>query len=96
MPVFRIEQYELHTHAYSVEADSEAEAIRKLLDGNGEPVDDSQEFVEVAEERGMAVENHRQLAEQLRALGVPVTRTMIPSIRSIEVSANGTLGNGQC
>lgn len=95
MPVFRIEQYELHTQTYSVEADSEAEAISKMLDGNGEPVDDSQAFIEVADERGMAVEYHRQLAEQLRVLGVAVTETMIPSIRSIEVSANGTSGSDQ-
>ena len=83
MPVFRIEQYELHTQTYSVEADSEAEAISKMLDGNGEPVDDSQAFIEVAEERGMAVENHRQLADQLRALGVSVGESVVPSIRTI-------------
>lgn len=83
MPIFRIEQYELHSQTYSVEADSEADAINILLDGNGEPMDDSQEFVEVAEERGMAVENHRQLADQLRALGVSVGESVVPSIRAI-------------
>jgi len=83
MPVFRIEQYELHSQTYFVEADSEADAISNLLDGNGEPMDDSQEFVEVAEERGMAVENHRQLVDQLRALGVSVGESVVPSIRAI-------------
>ncbi len=83
MPVFRIEQYELHSQTYSVEADSEAGAISILLDGNGELMDGSQAFVEDAEERGMAVENHRQLAEQLRALGVPVGESVVPSIRAI-------------
>ena len=33
MPTYEIEQYELHTMKYRVEASNEAEAIKKLFDG---------------------------------------------------------------
>lgn len=86
MPVYEIEQYELHTLKYRIDADDPAEAIVKLLDGEAEPVDDSQEYVEVADERGMLVAEHPELAAKLRTLGVPVDDRIIPSIRSIEVA----------
>ena len=35
---YEIEQYELHTMKYRVEAATEAEAIAKLFDGEGEAV----------------------------------------------------------
>jgi hypothetical protein len=84
MPKFRIEQYELHVLKYEIEAATEAEAIVKLLDGEAEPVDGSLEFVEVAEDFGLPVDENRQLAEELSALGVPVGDHIIPSIRNIE------------
>jgi hypothetical protein len=84
MPTFEIEQYELHSIKYRVEAASEAEAIAKLFRGEAEPVCQSQDFVEVAEDYGLPVEEHRDLAEALRALGVSVDDTVIPSIRSIQ------------
>ena len=83
MPTFEIEQYELHTMTYRVEATNEAEAIAKVLDGLAMPVDDSQDFIEVAEDFGLAADEHRELADKLRALGVPVGEAVIPSIRSI-------------
>ena len=78
MPMFEIEQYEIHVQTYTVEADSEAEAIVKLLDGLAEPVDNSQEYVELAEDHGLPVDEHPALAEALRALGVPVDGQVIP------------------
>jgi len=84
MPVFHVEQYELHCQSYSVEADSEAEAVSKLLNGEGEPLDGTLEFIEVAEDRGLSVREHRQLADELEHIGVAMTETVIPSIRSIE------------
>ena len=84
MPRYEIEQYELHTMRYSVEAVSEAEAIKKLLTGEAEPIDDTLELIEVADEYGMPVADHKKLAANLRALGVEVGRKVIPSIRSIE------------
>lgn len=84
MPMYEIEQYELHVMKYRVEAKSEAEAIAKLLDGEAEPVDDSLEYIEVAEDFGLPVDECRELADELRELGVPVGEHVIPSIRSIE------------
>jgi len=83
MPMFKIEQYELHTQTYQVEAQDEAQAIAKLLKGEAEPVDDSLEYVEVAEDFGLPAEECRDLADELRDHGVPVD-AVIPSIRSIE------------
>ena len=65
-------------------APSEAEAIAKVFRGEAEPVDQSQEFVEVADDFGLPAEEHRDLAQALRALGVSVDDAVIPSIRSVE------------
>ena len=83
MPKFQIEQYELHVMKYEITADSEADAIVKLLDGEAEPIDGSLEYVEIAKDFGLSVDEHRKLAKQVHALGVPVGE-VIPSIRSIE------------
>ena len=83
MARYEIEQYELHVMKYRVEADTEAEAIAKLFEGEAEPVEQSQEYVEVAEDFGLPVDDDQDLADELRALGVPVGEAVIPSIRSI-------------
>jgi hypothetical protein len=84
MPMFEIEQYELHAMKYRVEAANEAEAIRRLFDGEAEPVEQSQDYIEVAEDFGLPVDEYRELADELRALGVAVGEAVIPSIRNIE------------
>lgn len=84
MPMFEIEQYELHAMKYRVEAANEAEAIRRHFDGEAEPVEQSQDYIEVAEDFGLPVDEYRELADELRALGVAVGDAVIPSIRSIE------------
>ncbi len=84
MPTFEIEQYELHMMKYRVEASNEAEAIKKLFDGEGEPVDNSLEYIEVADDFGMPVDENRELANELHELGVSVGEHIIPSIRAIE------------
>jgi len=56
MPRFEIEQYEVWLSKTVVEADDMNEAIRKLLDGEGEPVDNSSEYIETDETRGMPTE----------------------------------------
>ena len=84
MPEYEIEQYELHVMKYRVQAESEAEAIVRLLDGEAEAVDNGLEYIEVAEDFGLPVDEHRQLASQLTACGVPVGEHVIPSIRSVE------------
>jgi type III secretion system FlhB-like substrate exporter len=83
MPQYEIEQFELHVMKYRVEADSEAEAIAKLFEGDAEPVEQSQEYIEVAEDFGIPVEQHQELADQLRDLGIHVGEAVIPSIRAI-------------
>jgi len=84
MPTFEIEQYELHCMKYRVEAASEAEAIKRLFDGEAEPVEQSQDYIEVADDFGLPTDEYRELADELRALGVPVGEAVIPSIRNIE------------
>ena len=83
MLMFEVEQYEVHTQTYRVEANDEADAIVRLLDGEAEPVDDSLDYIEIAEDLGLPVDECRQLADQLRDLGVPVDEHVIPSIRAI-------------
>ena len=83
MPTFEIEQYELHAMKYRVGAASEAEVIRMLFDGEAEPVEQSQDFVEVAEDYGLPADEYRDLADALHDLGIPVD-AVIPSIRSIK------------
>jgi len=83
MPTFEIEQYELHTLKYRVEANNEAEAIVRVLGGTALPVDNSLEYVEVADDFGLPGEEYRELADALRGLGIQVDE-VIPSIRSVE------------
>ncbi len=83
MPTFEIEQYELHTMKYRVRANSQAEAIAKLLNGELEPVEGSLEFIEVAENLGLPANHYSNLAVTLKKLGVAV-KHVIPSIRGIE------------
>ena len=85
MPIFEIEQYEIHAQTYQVEADSEADAIVKLLDGDAEPVDDTLVYIEIAEDLGLPVDECWELADQIRDLGVPVDGHVIPSIRAVKV-----------
>ena len=84
MPLYEIEQYELHTQKYRIEASSQAEAIAMLFQGNADPVEGTLEYIEVLDEFGIPVEERRDLAEELQQIGVTVSYA-IPSIRSIEV-----------
>ena len=82
MPIYEVEQYELHVQRYRVKANSEAAAISRLFTGEAEPVDGSLEFIEVAEDFGLPVDEHRDLADRLGDMGISTTE-VIPSIRSI-------------
>lgn len=84
MPTYEIEQYELHAMRYRVEADNEADAIVKLLDGLAMPVDSGLDFIEVADDYGLPADEYRDLADALHKQGVPVD-AVIPSIRSIGI-----------
>lgn len=85
MTTFEIEQYEIHAQTYRVEADSEADAIVRLLDGDAEPVDDTLIYIEISEDLGLPVDEYRELTNQLRGLGVPVDGHVVPSIRAIRI-----------
>jgi hypothetical protein len=85
MPVYRIEQYEIHCQGYNVTGDTEAQAISNLFLGEGDPIDNSLEFVEIADDHGMSVNDNRDLADQLFDRGtINGHDKIIPSIRSIE------------
>lgn len=85
MPLFRIERYEIHTQAYLVEADSEAEAVKKTLDGSAEVApDEFAEFDSFCESCGMLTRENPELTEALRKLGVIVCVGFIPGIKSVE------------
>jgi hypothetical protein len=83
MPIYEIEQFEMHTQKYRVEADSEAQAIKRLFAGEADVVDGSLEFIQVADDCGLPVDEYRDLADALDALGESVDDDVIPSIRCI-------------
>ena len=76
--------YEVTPQRTGVEADSEAEAVKRLFDGEASAVDGGLEYIEVAEDVGLPVEEYRELADELRRLGESVGEDCIPSIRAIE------------
>jgi len=84
MPTFEIEQYEIHTQLYRVEADGEVEAVKRLFDGQAIAEDNGLEFIEVAEDVGLPVEEYRELADESRRLSESVEEDFLPSIRWIE------------
>ena len=75
MPTYEIEQYEVHTMKYRGEADNEAEAIKMMLAGEADPVDNGFDFIEVCEDLGLPADQYRELVEQLRSLGIFSQRT---------------------
>lgn len=83
MPVYEMEQYELHTQKYRVEADTAAHAIQRLFANEAEVVDGSLEFLEVDQDRGLPVDEFRDLADALRGLGEDIDDDVIPAVRSI-------------
>ena len=88
MPQYEIEQYEIHSAKYRVDAATPADAIAQLMDGQAELVDDSTEYIEIAEDIGLGVDDCDGLASQLVQRGIPVGEHFIPSIRSVtEVKA---------
>jgi len=82
MPIYEVEQYETHMQKYRIEAENEAAAIAKVFDGVAEALDGGSEYIEVAEDFGMPVDDHRELADELRDRGIDIGE-IIPSIRTI-------------
>lgn len=84
MPTYIIVRYEIHTQAYLVEAASEAEAVKKTLDGLAEVApDEFSVFDDYCESIGILTKDCPKLAEDLRKLGVLLSAGFIPSIASV-------------
>lgn len=83
MPQFEIEN-ELHCLRYRVVADSEAAAIVKLWHGAAEAMNDGLEFIEVANDWGLYVEENRELAQQLRTLGVDTSSATLRLVKKYD------------
>lgn len=87
MPLYRIEQYQIYVQAYNVRADSEAEAVQKVLSEDESIVEeiDEAQYLQVDEEHGLPAEDsYADLAEELEDRGIQCT-DVIPSIRDIMV-----------
>ncbi|MCE9553068.1 MAG: hypothetical protein K8T91_06775 [Planctomycetes bacterium] len=82
MPRYLIEQYEIHSQSFRVDAENEALAIKKLFDGQAQPEDNGLEYIEVANDLGLPADTYPDLAKELRELGID-TDDVIPSIRDI-------------
>jgi len=80
---FEIEQYELHVMTYRVEADTPGEAVVKLLQGHGEPLDDTLEFIEVCHDKGIAADSAPDLATHLRQAGIELGGGVVPLIPTV-------------
>ena len=85
MPTYEIEQYELWSSKFRVQAANRGEAIAKLLCEGGEAVDDSSQLIEVCDDRGMLQVEHADLVAELEAAGCELSDdAIIPSIRDVE------------
>ena len=93
MPIYRIERYEIHTQAYLVEADTEAQAIVKALVGLAEPApDEFSEFAEFCETKGLPIMDNLPLAQQvyelLQATDLPESRRAIGAVQQLGIIAS--------
>lgn len=84
MPTYRIERYEIHTQAYLVEAASEAEAVKKALDGLAEVAPDEFSARHSYWDRlGLQTSFTPRLTAELGKLGLAFPSGIIPSIASV-------------
>ena len=91
--LFEIEVYELHSSKYTVEAENIHEAIEAHQNGESEPVDESTEYIESADEYGREIDQNsfdcskKDIAELRRELGVNNAardKVFIPGIRGVQ------------
>jgi len=52
--MYKVEWYELHCSSIVVEADNPTEAVKKVREGEGEYIDGSSDFIELADSYGMS------------------------------------------
>jgi phosphoheptose isomerase len=84
MPNFIVERYEVHTQKVMVEAKNRAEAILKAVSGEGTDVDNSLEYIESDETRGMSTEELTDEEAERLAHVTDLNGGFIPTIRSAE------------
>lgn len=83
MPLYDVQQYETHITTIRVTADDPASAVAKVFAGEGEV--NNFEFAGIADDRGMPIDDDRDLADQLLDLGViKADDQIIPSIRGVK------------
>lgn len=86
MPSYDVELYELHATIYHVEnAEDEADAIAKALNGEGRCEDNCTDFLEIADEYGMPADENRDIAKKLGKLQViQPSSEIINGVRGVE------------
>lgn len=77
---YRVEQYEIWSHAYRVDAASEGEAVRKVLQGGLLAMADKLTLIGLLNERGLSTSVYPDVAAAVDMADYP----FIPSIRSVE------------
>ena len=85
MAFYEVDQYELHFQTYRVEAESEAEAIAKVLNGDSEILDNRLEYVAPSINNGIWVDQNQELVDSIRLHdpSIFIGKTVIPSIRDV-------------
>lgn len=84
MKTFIVERYEVHTQKVMVEAKDRAEAIKMVLKGEGTDVDNSLEYIESDENRGMPTQNLTKKEKEELSRCMDTDDEFIPTIRSVE------------
>jgi len=84
MPTFIVERYEVHAQKVMVEADSRADAILKVVSGEGTDVDNSLEYIESDETRGISTDELTDDEVERLASVTDLNGGFIPTIRSVE------------
>lgn len=83
MPLYHVEGYELWVQRLKIEATDEADAVAKVLRGEGCLV--SMHFAGVCDDYGMGLHENADLARRLLHRGVIDSNTaIIPSIRGVQ------------
>jgi hypothetical protein len=83
MPRYEVEQYETHVQTCRVTADSEAEAIAKVLNDNDLTRVGPPEYLETNMDLGLSAAENQELVKELGKLRVYTHYDTIPSIRSV-------------
>ena len=87
MAFYEVDQYELYFQSYQVEAESEADAIAKVLNGDPEEMDEmgELEYVGLANDYGILVDCNQELVDAIRLHdpSIQIKGVVISSIRDV-------------